>query len=49
MRPLYLRAIPVGTLLVLIALPAFIILVVLGVFSKKVQKGFEEMFGGEDG
>lgn len=46
MRLLYLRAIPVGTLLVLLAVPAFVVLAVLSLMSKRVQKGFEVMFEG---
>jgi len=46
MRPLYLRAIPVGSLLILLALPSFIVLAILSLLSKEVQSKFEEMFGG---
>ena len=46
MRSLYLRAIPVGELLVLLAVPAFVVLAVLSLMCKSVQKGFEEMFEG---
>lgn len=47
MRLLYLRAIPVGGLLLLLAVPAFVVLAVLSLLCKNVQKGFEEMFEGE--
>jgi len=44
MRSLYLRAIPVGGLLLLLAVPGFVVLAMLSLMSKKVQKEFEEMF-----
>lgn len=46
MRALYLRAIPVGGLLLLLAIPVFVTLVLLSVFSERAQEAFEKMFGG---
>ena len=45
MRAMILRAIPVGGLLVLLAVPAFVVLAVLSLMSKKVERQFQEMFG----
>lgn len=44
MRSLYLRAVPVGSLLLLLVVPAFVVLAVLSLMSKRVQKKFEEIF-----
>lgn len=46
MRALYLRAIPVSGLLLLLAVPAFVVLAMVSLMSKKAQRGFEEIFGG---
>lgn len=45
-RLLYLQAIPVGALLLLLAVPGFVVLAVLSLMSNRVEKGFEEMFEG---
>jgi len=44
MRLLYLRAIPIEGLLLLLAVSGFVVLAMLSLMSKKVQKEFEEMF-----
>lgn len=48
MRPLYLAAPPMGILLTLLAIPSMILLIVLGLFSRRAAAVFEELAGKED-